>query len=118
VSEILLVDDDADIREALAILLRDADHGVREAANGREALSLLEEGFRPSLIVLDLMMPVMNGWQFLEARGQRRDLASIPVVVLTAAALDDKLHGLGVSGLRKPVNPDALLAAISKHLAS
>ena len=63
---LLLVEDDYDIRAMLVMLLDMEGYHVVRATNGREALTLLEEGLRPHLILLDLMMPVMNGWQFRE----------------------------------------------------
>ncbi len=84
---ILVVDDDEDIRFSLCDVLEDLDFRSTPARNGQEALELLRDPSRPppSLILLDLMMPVMNGWQFLEARAQDLQLAAIPVVVMTAA---------------------------------
>ena len=81
----LVVDDDADIRGVVVDLLTSEGYRVLEAQNGREALNVLESG-RPSVVVLDLMMPVMNGWEFLALRRQRSDLAEIPVLVITAQA--------------------------------
>ena len=68
---ILVVEDHEFAREALAMLLSDAGYGVVEAADGREALATLSKGARPDLILLDLVMPVMDGWEFM--RRQRRD---------------------------------------------
>src|SRR5947208_16254859 len=100
---LLVVEDDADVRHALTLFLEGAGHTVRTAANGREALEQLHANGRPDLIVLDLAMPVMNGWEF---RGhQRRDpaLADIPVGVLTAAGPGGELAR--VSCLPKPGHP-------------
>jgi CheY-like chemotaxis protein len=113
-SSILLVEDDRDSREALAFVLEDAGHTVASAGNGREALDLLDEEEKPDLILLDLMMPVMNGWEFLGERKRRPGLASIPVMVLTAAALDDKLGDFDVSYVRKPVDGGELVQRIGK----
>ena len=105
---VLLVEDDPDSREALEALLEMSGRLVRSASNGREAIEQLEKGMRPAVILLDLMMPVMNGWEFLEHRARRPEWAAIPVVVLSAAAIDGKLAALGVPHLRKPIDPDAL----------
>ena len=81
---ILLVDDDSDLREALAELLVDEGFQVTQAANGQDALESLEEE-KADLIVLDYMMPVMSGPEFREQQRARPALADIPVVLLSAA---------------------------------
>ena len=94
---ILIVEDDSDLREALSEVLRDEGYSVESAADGREALDRLRRDLRPSLILLDLTMPVMNGWQFRAE--QRRDpaLSEIPVVVLSAGDhLADQMVPLGI----------------------
>ena len=81
---ILIVDDDPDIVEVTSVLLEEAGHRVRSARNGAEALTRIAEE-RPDLILLDLMMPVMDGWTFSERlRKLPLPLASIPVLVLSA----------------------------------
>ena len=94
VPAILVVEDDQDTREGLAEVLAVAGYLVRTAANGKIALEQAREN-RPDLIVLDLAMPVMNGWQFLEV--QRRDprLAAIPVIV-ASASIDSRVDGTAV----------------------
>ena len=83
---VLVVDDDADIRESLCQVLDDLGFRPITAKNGLEALQLLRElKPAPRLILLDLMMPDLNGWQFLEERRRAAALAEIPVVVMTAA---------------------------------
>ena len=81
---VLVVEDDDDVREALLLLLD--DEGVRAvgATDGRDALEKIAAGFRPSLILLDLMMPVMDGERFLHHRKVNPRLARIPVVVVSA----------------------------------
>lgn len=81
---VLIVEDDAEIRMALADLLECSGYLVAQAQHGREALDLLHAGPRPAVILLDIMMPVMNGWSFRAAQRADPQLASIPVVVLTA----------------------------------
>jgi two-component system chemotaxis response regulator CheY len=110
---VLVVEDDADILSTMADLLALRGYSVSLARNGREALERLSTQ-RPCIILLDLMMPVMNGEQFLEHRRRDRALAQIPVVVLSAAA--DRLSHLDdVSEIfLKPVDISALLNAIGK----
>jgi CheY-like chemotaxis protein/HPt (histidine-containing phosphotransfer) domain-containing protein len=81
--QILLIEDDEGVRAGLAALLSD-DADVTQARNGREALELMGHGYRPSVIVLDLMMPVMDGWEFRVEQRRRADIAAIPVVAITA----------------------------------
>src|SRR3954462_7421991 len=83
-AEILVVDDDPDIRDSLREVLEDEGYSVACVGNGREALEYLHRGPRPRVILLDLMMPVMDGWQF--RREQKRDpaIADIPLIVITA----------------------------------
>ena len=115
-SRILVVDDDDDIRQALAELLRDEGHTVDEAADGAEALQHLEHGELPDAIILDLRMPVMDGWQFRVEQRSRPSLADIPVLALTA---DSTPQAFAVSAdvqLRKPVDPSLLLSALRSAL--
>src|SRR5262249_61831819 len=75
VKNILIVEDDAATRDALTLVLSDEGYAVSSAANGREAIDLLRQGDAPDLILLDLMMPVMDGWQF--PREQQPDPARV-----------------------------------------
>jgi CheY-like chemotaxis protein len=114
---ILLVEDDADIAEAISTCL--ADHGftVVVAANGREALdTLLQSAPLPSLILLDLMMPVMDGWQFRAAQSAEPLLSGIPVVLLSAHVnVREAAEKMAVAGwLKKPVELTALLEAVER----
>ena len=107
--KILVVDDDDGIREVLTEALAMDGHRVSCAPNGKVALEQALAS-QPDLIVLDLMMPVMSGWQFLEARRRHRSLAAIPVVVVTAA-LDPQVDGAAAI-LRKPFDLDTLSSTI------
>ena len=112
---ILVVDDDAEIRESLSDLLSDEGHLVRAAANGKEALELLRQTPAPCMILLDLMMPVMNGWQFVTEAAGDPALATIPVWIITAAG-DAQPPPPGVSGiLRKPFRLRELLDVVDRH---
>jgi CheY-like chemotaxis protein len=86
---VLLVDDDLDIREILPETLADLGFDVVTAANGLEALTMVGQ-IRPSVILLDLMMPVMDGYGFLEERSRKPEIASIPVAIITAGHGIDK----------------------------
>ena len=82
---VLLVNDDAETSEALSFLLERDGYEVKLAINGEEALQKLRQGLRPGLIVLDLMMPVMDGFEFRYEQMKDPDLSAIPVIVCSAA---------------------------------
>jgi CheY-like chemotaxis protein len=110
---VLLVEDDVDVREAVTDTLEDAGYQVMTARHGQEALDLLRtRDPRPCLILLDLMMPVMDGWQFRELQSKDPALAEIPVVALSAHG---GLHALGAADhLRKPVQLRALMDVVAR----
>jgi DNA-binding response OmpR family regulator len=110
---ILVVEDDPAVRVLLTEALRFAGFDVRSAAHGRDALVVLERR-RPRLILMDLDMPIMDGWAFREELCRRPGLAGIPVIVLSAARWDQGLiDGLGaVEFLQKPCDLDPLVATI------
>ena len=83
---ILVVDDDPDVRDAVASVLVDEGYGVTSVGNGREALEHLQDHIRPSLILLDMMMPEMDGWLLRQELKKSPELASIPIVILSATA--------------------------------
>jgi CheY-like chemotaxis protein len=112
--QLLLVEDDTVSREALALLLRAGGYDVITAADGREALDYLQDGGAADLILLDLMMPVMDGWQLREALAQDPRWSAIPVVVLSAVVQFTDLDGL--PALTKPVILEDLVATIERHL--
>ena len=112
---ILIVDDDEDIREALAMVLERRGYDAVGAANGRLGLDRLAEGVRPSVILLDLMMPTMNGWDFIQHISRDETLARIPVVVLTGYARmagDVPIPGTAAI-LRKPIEVPTLLGLLA-----
>ncbi len=113
---VLIVDDDPDLREAIGDLLRTEGHRSVAVTDGSEALELLSEGTPVCLILLDLMMPGMNGLEF-RAR-QRRDprLSAIPVVVITADGnAETKARQLDAAGfLRKPMDADELVTTVKR----
>src|SRR4051794_25561713 len=84
--QVLIVDDDSDLREALADIFQYEGYPVAACANGAAAIDYLEGGELPAVIVLDLMMPVMDGWTFRSRELSRPEWAAIPVIVLSAVA--------------------------------
>jgi two-component system, chemotaxis family, chemotaxis protein CheY len=113
-AKLMIVDDDRDIREVLGEMLADEGFIVEAAWNGAEALKRLHEGFRPNLIILDLMMPVMDGMTFREALKQSPELAAIPVIGVTAGVPNFQAD---FECLRKPVRFDALVERIQTTLS-
>lgn len=111
---ILVVDDDQDLLDVTRFVLEGEGHGVLTARNGEEALVLLRAGPLPALVLLDLMMPVMNGWAFLEARAREPALQAIPVLVLTASEPEEVPGAVGI--LRKPFDLDDLINAVEQHV--
>jgi CheY-like chemotaxis protein len=114
--EILVVDDDDGTLEAIAELLRDAGYHPSTATTGDEALSRLQN-WRPDLLLMDLIMPNMDGWELLARLEEDAELARLPKVVMTAWPRPANLpHGVAV--LNKPFEWDTLLHAIRHHLGA
>jgi CheY-like chemotaxis protein len=117
---ILLVDDDSDLRESLALLLVLKGYEVITASDGREALQTLHGGPRPCLIVLDLMMPEMDGFQFRRAQLEDPALAMIPVVLCsghpTAPHVAEQLGALAC--FEKPFDVQLLLSVVASQARS
>jgi CheY-like chemotaxis protein len=113
---ILLVEDDFDVREALAETLRDEGYVVDCAGDGEEALQYLRGGHHPGLILLDLMMPRMSGSEFRMVQKVDPALRQVPVVLLSAdGRMEDKARALETDGaIRKPIDMTELLAAIAR----
>lgn len=105
----MIVEDDDSIRETLKVFLEYEGYSVIAAENGQQALQFLATIDTPGLILLDLMMPVMDGWQFLETcRRSQTEISRVPVVVITAYA--EKAQSVGVEAVvKKPVDLDILL---------
>ena len=124
IRRVLIVEDDEALREALSDALRDEGFSVAAAADGLEALDLLHlpAAPNPSVILLDLMMPRMNGWQFRAAQQTDDRISGIPVVVLSAVPrLAEEAKSLGLphgSWIRKPVPLGSLLAILARHCES
>jgi two-component system, OmpR family, response regulator CpxR len=112
---ILVVEDDRALRDTIADILSDEGFEVACASNGREALDQLAREQPPDLIVLDLVMPVMDGWAFRAAQRLRPELARIPTVVLSASfpADNPRIRDLQAEAvLSKPVGIDRLIGAV------
>jgi CheY-like chemotaxis protein len=111
---VLVVDDDQAIRESLCELLADEGHRAVGVSNGREALDLLRSNGRPCAILLDLMMPVMNGTDFREHQLRDPELSAIPVAVITAGG-QDAAASMNVDAiLPKPFSIDSVLQFIHR----
>ncbi len=115
--QILVVDDDADIRESLRELFESKDYEVITACNGKDALGLLVHN-KPSLILLDLRMPVMDGWEFCKSQQSDPALSDIPVFIFCAGhkaeARPADVEPVGM--LNKPIDISELLNSISPYL--
>jgi CheY-like chemotaxis protein len=115
-NDVLVVDDDADMLEVMELVLHDAGYTTRTALNGLQALEVVAQGM-PALILLDMLMPVMNGWQFAREFRARYGNA-VPIVVATAAehvrARSDGLDAADV--LPKPFEVADLLRVVGRHV--
>jgi CheY-like chemotaxis protein len=115
---ILVIEDHDDTRQMMATLIGHYGFDVATAGNGRQGLEQLQQ-LRPRLVLLDLMMPVMTGWEFREAQLslQDRQLAAVPVVLLTAAPGADQIaKQLGINDIiRKPIDIDHVVTIVHKH---
>lgn len=114
---ILIVDDHADLRESLAEILQFEGYSAALAGNGKEAIDYLSRNEPPNLILLDLKMPVMDGWEFRACQQQKPAWAGIPVAVLSGAdATEQRAAGLDAVGyFVKPVNLRNLLEFVSRY---
>ena len=116
---VLVVEDSVDTRDSLAFLLRRVGYRVSTAADGREALDRLRAGPLPDVILLDLLMPTMDGWEFCERLGRDPALASIPVIVVSGVGdCPERLGSLHPAAcLAKTADLATLLDAVGKHCA-
>ena len=112
---VLLVDDNGEVLDAQRALLESAGYVVEVATDGAEALHLLRNGFRPSVILLDIMMPGIDGFQFREMQMSIPELAPIPVIVYSGYTVDTRrLAQLRpVAFLQKPFDPERMLELIA-----
>jgi CheY-like chemotaxis protein len=114
---ILIVEDEPSIRETLCALLELEGYPVYTAENGKEGLRLLREIPRPCLVLLDLLMPVMNGMEFLEAKSHEDTIAAIPVCVVSGVAERPALPPIS-QFIKKPIEFDGLLKFIRQYCGS
>lgn len=116
---ILVVEDDDDIREALEALLEEHGYAVDTASNGEQAFAMVEED-PPSLVISDVMMPGIDGFQLVEKLRERPASADIPIILLSALREPDtRIAGLDLGAddyISKPTRPDELLARVRVHL--
>src|SRR6187200_2364878 len=114
-STVFVVEDDVDTRDMLGRFLELEGFQVEVAGNGRQALDRLTSGVHPCVILLDLMMPVMDGWQFRRQQVLDAQLADIPVIVVSAAG-KERIAGIDADGyLSKPVDLEQLLAQVNQY---
>ena len=114
--KVLLVEDDLDVRDLLQDFLEAKGFDVIPAGTGKQALDflMLDGGSPPDIVILDLMMPLVTGWQVLERMRNHPQLARVPVVVLTAATADKPSGAAAL--VRKPFHPDLLVETMRTHL--
>lgn len=111
---VLVVDDNPEIRSSLEEVLGEEGYTVVGVADGQEALDYLTTNEEPHVILLDLMMPVMDGWQFRTEQKKNPKLANIPVIVISAMA--DAAQDIGAERvLSKPLSPEILLRAVRDY---
>jgi CheY-like chemotaxis protein len=112
---VLVVEDDNDLRDSICAVLGDAGYSYRAAENGEVALRQARAE-RPCVILLDLMMPIMNGWEFRSEQLRDPNLSSIPVIIMTAdGRAGEKARTLHADYLRKPLTLDALLHLVDDY---
>jgi CheY-like chemotaxis protein len=112
---VLVVDDESDIRQALAEVLAFEGYEVIDAADGEEALEKVR-ALHPRLVLLDLMMPRMNGWEFRQAQKGDPDVALIPVLIISA--LSPQAGDLDAAGyIEKPFDVEQLVSAVRRYAA-
>lgn len=111
---VLVVEDCEDLRELEISFLESFGFKVASASNGQEALSILASIPRPCIVLLDLMMPIMNGRQFLNTIKKTEEYSSIPVLIISAIAEVSDTSG-AIGYLKKPINLDSLKNVITQY---
>lgn len=117
---VIIIEDDDAIRETLQMVIEAEGYKVKTASNGLEAVALLKTLLSPCLILTDLMMPEMNGYEFISLASETHTIASIPIVVVSAVADPHPINDLTKSGkikglIKKPVNLEYLLSVVHDH---
>ena len=113
---VMVVEDDPDIRECVQMILEDEGYKVVTARNGAEAEEELEHIGEPCVVLLDLMMPVMSGWEFLEhLRLQGKLDDGINVIVVSAVLSDQPVPAGPVEVMRKPLRAEQLIATVRQY---
>jgi len=112
---VLIIEDDDDLREMMDQLLTLEGYQPETASNGKEALDFLHGGGRPDLILLDLMMPVMDGWEFRRRQREDPQLSKLPVVILSALDQSRASELGGAAFLKKPLDFDRLLELVRSY---
>jgi CheY-like chemotaxis protein len=111
----MIVEDDPDIRDCVQLILEDEGFEVVTAANGAEAEAELEHMDQPCVVLLDLMMPVMNGWEFLDHLKKRGKLDGDGMHVVVVSATPNMVPRGPVKCIRKPVHADQLIETVRKY---
>ena len=111
---VFIIEDDPDTRDMLGKFLELEGYQVETAVNGRQALDRLQDGIDPAVILLDLMMPVMDGWQFRRHQVADSRLSKIPTIVVSAAGRDRISQVSADAYLAKPIDMDELLTRVSE----
>jgi CheY-like chemotaxis protein len=114
---ILIVEDDADTREALFTLVTNRGYSALTADNGQQALDLLERGIRPKLILIDLMMPKVNGQDLIDHLRSTPGLRMIPTIVITGMP-KEQVRVIADAVFYKPLDYAALMNAVESHFAA
>lgn len=117
--DVLVIDDYAETRDAIVAILESQGFVAQGAVSGPDALDMFQGGLRPCVVLLDLRMPGMDGWETWERMKAMADLASTPVIILSADVADDaRAKRVGIREfLRKPIDAQPLLTAIDRHCA-
>lgn len=111
--QVLVIDDDVDVLDAMRVVLRAEGYAVRVATGGFEALSMLADGPLPAVVITDVMMPDLSGWDVLECMRSDAALRRIPVIVTTASWVTAPPGDVEI--LEKPFDLDALLGLVAKY---
>lgn len=115
---VLLVEDDIDISEAVESILKEEGYQIKCCFNGKEALEFLKTADKnPGLILLDIMMPYMNGYEFREVQLKDPKIANIPTIILSAAGKHEDIDKLNFKEtLKKPLDLDTLIDVVKRNL--